>query len=201
MCTCHFYLKKKRELGVALVDIGQGVVDIIIYVNGGVEYTTTLPIGGGHVTQDISIGLKTPIQSAEKLKKKFGRVIMDEVDPTSVIEVPMVGGQAPKNIFLKELTMIIHARVKEILELVDQELLKSGQKSFLSAGVVFTGGGSLITDLTMLAEEVIGLNAVISYPKNINGITDKLNSPVFTTIFGLIKYAEKYREHTPGTYS
>ncbi len=196
-CAHAILSEEERELGVALVDIGQGVVDIIIYVNGGVEYTTTLPIGGGHVTQDISIGLKTPIQSAEKLKKKFGRVIMDEVDPTSVIEVPMVGGQAPKNIFLKELTMIIHARVKEILELVDQELLKSGQKSFLSAGVVFTGGGSLITDLTMLAEEVIGLNAVISYPKNINGITDKLNSPVFTTIFGLIKYAEKYREHTP----
>ncbi len=185
----------EKELGIAIADIGGGVTDIIIYLYGGVFYTSTICLGSQHVTHDISIGLKTPLSEAEVIKKKYANCISSNIDPIEQVEVTNVGNRSPKSVFRKELAIIVEARMKEILELIDHELIKSGQKKFLSGGLILTGGGSLIEDLPTLAEEIIGLNTSIGYPRNISGIADKIASPIFSTSAGLLYYGVKYNSY------
>lgn len=182
----------EKDLGVAVVDIGAGVVDIIIYLEGGVAYTSTINIGAQHITQDISIGLKTPSEAAESLKKRHGSVIAAEVDPTEMIEVPSVGDRTPRTIARRELAEIMEARMREILEFVNYDLMKSGCKNMLSGGVVLTGGGALGDDVVTLAEEIIELGASVGYPKGLLGIADKISYPMFSTSVGLVHYASRY---------
>lgn len=182
----------EKDLGVAVVDIGAGVVDIIIYLEGGVAYTSTITIGAQHVTQDISIGLKTPMEAAEALKRRHGSVLANEVDPLEMIEVPSVGDRSPRTIARRELAVIIEARMREILEFVDHELMKSGCKGMLAGGVILTGGGSLGDDVVTLAEEIIQLGASVGYPKGLLGIADKISYPMFSTVVGLVQYAAHY---------
>ena len=185
----------EKELGVAVVDIGAGIVDIIVYVYGGVAYTSTICIGAQHITHDISIGLKTPLTAAEMIKRRYGAAVPDLIDPIEQIEVPTVGNRPPRNIARKDLAMIVEARSREILEMVNHELLKSGQKDMLAGGIVLCGGGSLLQDLSILAEEVIGLSTTVGYPKNLRGMSDKVSSPVFATATGLLQYAARYKTY------
>lgn len=178
----------EKELGVAVADIGAGVIDIIVYVEGGVSYTTTICVGAHHLTHDISIGLKTPIEAAEMLKKRYGSVLASEVDPSETIEVPSVGDRSPRLRPRRELAEIMEARMREILEMIDHELLKSGKKNLLAGGILFTGGGALVEGLIPLAEEIIGLAASIGVPRGLLGISDRISSPVFSTAVGLIMH-------------
>lgn len=182
----------EKDLGVAVVDIGAGVIDLIIYVDGGVAYTTTIPIGGHHLTQDISIGLKTTQEAAEMLKKRYGSVTTDEIDPMETIEVPSIGDRPPRNTARRDLAEIMEARMREMLEMIDHELVKSGRKSILSGGVIFTGGSSMVNGLIPLAEDIIQLGVSVGYPRNIIGLTDKITSPVFSGAVGLIQYWARY---------
>jgi len=187
--------ESEKELGVAIADIGAGVIDLIIYVDGGVSYTATICIGAHHMTQDISIGLKTPIEAAEILKKRYGTVLTNEVDPDEMIEVPSVGERAPRMNSRRDLAEIMQARMRELLELIDHELMKSGQKNMLAGGILFTGGGALVDGLIPLAEEVINLSVSIGQPKGFTGIIEKISSPVFATATGLIQYSSKYASY------
>ena len=186
-----FLSEDEKEMGVAVIDIGAGEIDIIIYVDGGVAYTSTINLGGQHITQDISIGLKTPMEAAEVLKKRDGIAEIATVDPMETVEVPSVGNRNPRAVPRKELANIIEARLREILELVNLELLKSGKKAVLAGGVIFTGGVSLTEGLIQLAEEVIQLQSSVGYPKGLSGISDKISSPVFATVVGLLHYGSK----------
>ncbi len=182
----------EKELGVAIADIGAGVIDIIIYIEGGVAYTATICIGGQHLTQDISIGLKTPVEAAELVKKRHGSVNSAEIDPTESIEIPSVGDRPPRLKSRRELSEIMEARMREILEMIDHELLKSGKKNMLAGGIIFTGGGALVDGLVPLAEEIIGLGASVGFPKGLLGISDRISSPVFSTAVGLILHQARY---------
>jgi len=122
--------RDEKELGVALVDIGGGTVEIVIYLEGGVAYSSVLSIGGINVTNDISIGLRTPYESAEMIKKKYGCSVLELVDASETVEVPSVGGRAPRRLFRQELAQIIEPRMTEIMEMVDQELVKAARKIF-----------------------------------------------------------------------
>ncbi len=184
----------EKELGVAVVDIGAGVMDIIVYIDGGVAYSSAICIGSHHMTQDISIGLKTPIESAELLKKRYGCVLAELVDEDEMIEVPSIGDRAPRVASRHSLGEIMEARMRELLELIDHELLKSGYKNKLAGGVIFTGGGSLTEGLIPLAEDVLDVSVAIGHPKGIGGITEKIGSPVFAGACGLIRYATRYSE-------
>ncbi|MDH4199573.1 MAG: cell division protein FtsA [Spirochaetia bacterium] len=184
----------EKELGVAVVDIGSGIIDIVIYVEGGVAYTSTVGIGSQHMTQDISIGLKTPVDAAELLKKRYGTVIAAEVDKDESIEVPSVGDRSPRMTSRKLLAEIMEARMRELLELIDHEIIRSGQKNKLAGGVIFTGGGALVDGLASLAEEVINLGAAVGHPKGFSGIVEKISSPVFSTATGLLQYAAQYTD-------
>ncbi len=180
--------KDEKELGVVLVDIGGGTTDIIVYMEGGVAYSTVLSIGGIHVTNDISIGLRTPLESAEIIKKQYGCAVLELIDPSETIEVPSVGGRAPRKLFRQELTQIIEPRVTEIMEMVDHELMKSGKKAMISAGIVLTGGCSMLEGSIEAAEKVFNLPVRIGIPKDISGLTDTVASPQFATGVGLLKY-------------
>ncbi|MBV6494057.1 MAG: Cell division protein FtsA [Turneriella sp.] len=184
----------EKDLGVAVCDIGSGVIDLIIYVDGGVEYSATICLGGQHVTQDLSIGLKTPIDAAELLKKRKGTARAADVDPMEMIEVPSVGERAPRQIPRRDMALIIEARMREMLELIDHELLRSGRKNILAGGIIFTGGAAQLEGLVGLAEEVLGLGASVSYPKGLLGIADKVASPLFSTATGLLLYQARYGE-------
>ncbi|HMV36209.1 MAG TPA: cell division protein FtsA, partial [Turneriella sp.] len=184
----------EKDLGVAICDIGSGVIDLIIYVDGGVEYSATICLGGQHVTQDLSIGLKTPIDAAEMLKKRKGTARAADVDPMEMVDVPSVGERAPRQIPRRDLALIIEARMREMLELVDMELMKSGRKNILAGGIIFTGGGAQLEGLVGLAEEVLQLGASVAYPKGLLGISDKVASPPYSTATGLILYQARYGE-------
>ncbi len=184
----------EKDLGVAICDIGSGVIDIIIYIDGGVEYSATICLGGQHVTQDLSIGLKTPIDAAEMLKKRRGTARAADIDPMEMVDVPSVGERAPRQIPRRDMALIIEARMREILELIDMELMKSGRKNILAGGIIFTGGGAELTGLVGLAEEVLGLGASVAHPKGLLGIADKVASPPFSTAAGLLLYQARYGE-------
>lgn len=180
--------RDEKELGVVLVDIGGGTTDVMLYADGGAAYSAVLPVGGSHVTGDISIGLRTPLESAEVLKKKSACSLIELVDPTETIEVPGVGGRAPRRIFRSELASIVEPRMMEIMELADRELIKSGLKGTIAAGIVLSGGGSMIDGCVEAAEKVFNLPVRLGIPKDVAGLKDKVASPVYSNAVGLLKY-------------
>ncbi|HEY1405388.1 MAG TPA: cell division protein FtsA [Spirochaetota bacterium] len=193
--------KDEKELGVALVDIGGGKTDIIIYSEGGVAYSAVLGVGGMHVTSDISIMMRTPIDSAEIIKKKHGCAMVDLVDPSETIDVPMVGGRAPQRKFRQELAQIIEPRMMEIMELIDRELMKSGRKEMVAAGVVFTGGGCMIDGCVEAGERKLALPVRLGIARDIAGLKDVVATPQYANGVGLLKYgirsAQYFRNREP----
>jgi cell division protein FtsA len=181
----------EKDLGTLVIDIGAGICDLAIYVEGGIGYTSTIPLGSNHITSDISIGLKTTIEIAETLKKRYGHTQIETIDPTSKIDIPAISGRPSRSIFHQELVEIIEPRTREIFEHIESELMKSGFKQSLSGGVVLTGGGSYLAGIDVLAEEVLGLSVSKAKPAGLAGLSDKVSSPEFSTAVGLIKYASK----------
>lgn len=183
--------RDEKELGVALVDMGGGTTDIVVFIEGGVAYSSVLSIGGIHVTNDISIGLRTPIESAEVIKKKHGCSVVDIVDASETIEVPSVGGRAPRRIFRQELAQIIEPRMLEIMEMVDRELVRSGKKEILAAGIVLTGGAAMIEGCVEAAERVFNMPVRVGVPRDIAGLKDVVATPQYANGVGLLKYGIK----------
>lgn len=181
----------EKDLGSAVIDIGAGVCDIVVYTEGGIAYTGTVPLGSAHITSDISIGLKTTLEVAEVLKKRYGNALLDSVDPTVKIDLPAISGRNSRSIFQVELLEIIEPRAREILEMIDMELVRSGVKSQLAGGVILTGGGSLLSGMDALAEEVFGLSTGRAKPARLSGLVEKVSSPEYSTAVGLIQYAAR----------
>lgn len=194
--------RDERDLGVALVDLGGGTTDVIVYLEGGVAYSSVLPVGSIHITNDISIGLRTSIESAEIIKKKHGCAELSLVDASEMVEVPSVGGRAPRRLFRQELTQIIQPRVSEIMEMVDHELMKSGKKDMLAAGIVLTGGGSMLDGCVEAAERVFNMPVRIGTPIDIVGLKDVVATPQFANGVGLLKYGVRMnRFRSDGKFS
>ena len=184
----------EKDLGTVVVDIGAGICDIIIYVDGGIAFSSVVPLGGSHITSDISIGLKTTLEAAEILKKRYGSATMDEVDPTETIEIPAMGGRPPRSALRQDVVQIIEPRMREILELVERELNRSGLKGELAGGIILTGGTSQLAGVDLLAEEIIGLSVGKARPAGITGLIDKVASPEYSTAVGLVRYASRLYE-------
>jgi cell division protein FtsA len=178
----------ERDYGVAVVDIGAGITDILVYREGGVAFSGTLPLGGNHITNDISIGLKIPFESAESIKLRYGNCNYENIDPTIKIELPGISGKPGKIIPVEELIHIIEPRVFEILEQIRMILERNDLKGSLTGGIILTGGASLMPGLEEMAEEVIGLSAVKAKPGGILGLSEKVSSPVYSTGVGLLRY-------------
>lgn len=190
----------EKDLGVALVDIGGGTTDTMVYSEGGVIHSSVLPVGGIHVTSDISIGIRTPLDSAEMLKRGYGCAVLDLVDPSDMIDVPSVGGRPPRRLYRQELAQIIEPRMTEIMEMIDHELIKNGKKDFLAAGVVLTGGVAMMDGVIEAAERVLNMPVRIGIAKELAGLKDKVATPQFTNGVGLLKYGckmNRYRDKNP----
>jgi cell division protein FtsA len=179
---------EEKELGVALVDIGGGTTDLAIFVNGAIQHTSVIPIGGGHLTNDIAVGLRTPMQEAERIKVRHGSAQSGLLDRDETIEVPSVGGRPPRVLSRRILCEIIEPRVEEIFQLVRHEIQKAGHEDLLASGVVLTGGSTLLHGMPELAEEVLGLPVRRGVPRGVGGLVDVVKSPQYATAVGLLHY-------------
>jgi cell division protein FtsA len=180
--------EEEKELGVALVDIGGGTTDLAIFSGGAIQHTSVIPLGGNHLTNDIAVGLRTPMQEAEKIKVKFGSAQSASLDKDDTIEVPSVGGRAPRVLNRRILCEIIEPRVEELFQLVQREIQKAGQEDLLASGLVLTGGTTNLHGMPELAEEVLGLPVRRGLPRGIGGLTDVVKSPQHATAVGLLLY-------------
>jgi len=182
----------ERELGVALVDIGGGTSELIVFYQGTVRHTAAIPVGGDHFTNDVAVGLRTPIPEAEKMKRLWGD--RDPARPAEdLIEVSSVGGRPTRVVSYAMMSEIIEPRALELLELLDEELARSGYGKQLGAGVVLAGGGAKLGGLQALAEQTLGLPVRVGKPTGLLKMGDVLPSPVFATVVGLVAFGNRMR--------
>lgn len=183
--------QEEKEAGVALIDIGGGTTDLAIFKDGIIRHTAVIPFGGNVITEDIKEGCSIIEKQAELLKIKFGSAWPGENKETEIVSIPGLRGREPKEITLKNLSKIIHARVQEIIEHVYLEIKNYGHetsKGKLIAGIVLTGGGSQLKHLRQLVEYITGMDARIGYPnEHLAGDSDEsLSSPSYATAVGLL---------------
>jgi len=179
----------EREMGVAVVDLGGGTTDMAIYINGDVWHTNVLAVGGQHVTADIAHGLRLPIDTAEQVKIQHGYALSEGISEEETFNVVPFGADQSTKISRKLLAEIIEARVEEIFRLVLDEIKRSGYDGMLPAGIVITGGASLLPGLKEIAKDVLDLPVRIAKPEKMVGLTDQISTPAFATSVGLLQWA------------
>jgi cell division protein FtsA len=181
----------EKELGTVLVDIGGGTTDLAIFVDGSVVHTAVLSLGGDHFTNDISVGLRTPVAEAEAIKRRYGCALASMVPEGESIEVPSVGGRPSRQLSRQVLCEVIESRAEEIFALIEQQLTNSGYRHLVAGGMVLTGGAAVMEGMPELAEQILGLPIRRGYPQKIGGLVDVVNSPLYATGVGLALYGAK----------
>ena len=186
---------EEQELGVVVADIGGGTTDLAFFLEGSLWHTEVLPIGGNHLTNDIAIGLRTPASEAEKIKIKYGCALASLVKHEETLDVPSVGGRPPRLLSRQILCEIIEPRIEELFGMVQQRLKKTGFEDMFASGMVLTGGTALMEGVQDAAERYLGQPIRRGTPRNIGGLMDVVNSPVYATGVGLVIYgAENLRK-------
>ncbi len=180
--------ENEMDLGVVLIDIGGGTTDFALYRDKAIKHSKVIGVAGNHVTNDIRESLGIVMSEAENLKKQYGFATEGSIIKDEDIYIKRVGGRGSVKIPITLLTQIIHVRMQELFGLIDNELRQTGLKSKINAGIVLTGGGSLLRGCTELAEEVFGLQTRIGVPLDLGaGLSNEIESPEFATVAGLIK--------------
>jgi cell division protein FtsA len=189
----------EKEIGVAVIDIGGGTTDMLLYIDGGIAHASVIPVGGNNITADISAGLRTPMGEAERLKRNSGCALSRMVGDDEEIEVPGVGGHSPRKAARRVLSDIIEPRAEEIFAVLRKRIEDTGLLEQLSAGVVLTGGAVLLDGMTEFAEEILGMPVRLGVPVGVRGITQLVAGPQFATGVGLVQYGAgallRAREH------
>ena len=180
--------KDEKELGVALIDMGGGTTDIALYFDESIRHTAVVGLGGKNVTSDIAIGIRTPMEKAEEIKKKYGCAYSALVKNDEFISVPGVGGREQREVSKVVLSSIIEPRLEEILSLALREIKRTEYADMLGAGVVLTGGCALMEGIQELAEKVFEMPVKIGVPTGFGGLTEAAKSPVHSTGVGLCMY-------------
>lgn len=186
--------EEEKELGVAMVDLGGGTSDLAVFSEGTISHSAVLPVGGQHLTKDLQIGLRTSLADAEKIKVRYGSALASMVKDTEMLEVPSVGGRPPRDVSRREVAEIIEPRVEEIFDLVLREIRRSGYEGKLAAGVVITGGTSLLQGMPDAAERVLDLPGRRGMPTGVGGLRDIVGNPMFSTGVGLILHAHRMEQ-------
>ncbi len=181
--------EEEKELGVAMVDLGGGTSDLAIFSEGTICHSAVLPVGGQHITTDLQIGLRTSLVDAESIKIQHGMALVNMVKDTEMVEVPSVGGRPPHMVGKREIAEIIQPRVEEMFELVLREIRRSGYEGKLAAGVVITGGTSMLPGMPDGAERVLNLPGRRGTPAGVVGLRDIVSGPGYSTGVGLILHA------------
>ncbi len=181
----------ERELGVCLVDIGGGTTDIAIFTEGAIRHTGVIPIAGDQVTNDIAMALRTPTQNAEEIKIKYACALTQLAGADETIKVPSVGERPPRDLSRQALAEVVEPRYDELFTLVQAELRRSGYEDLIAAGIVLTGGTSKMEGVVELAEEIFHTPVRIGSPQDVDGLTDIVRNPIYSTGVGLLQYGLK----------
>lgn len=179
----------EKELGVALLDLGGGTTDLAVFYEGSIRHTAVIGVGGRNITNDIAIGLRTPLEQAEDIKRKRCVALSSLIKEDELIDVPGVGGRPSRRMSKKQLGAIVEPRMEEIFTFARREIKKSGYDDLLGTGLVITGGGSLMPGTVELAEQVFGMPVKTGIPQGFGGLVDPAKSPIHATGIGLILYA------------
>ncbi|MCB0326693.1 MAG: cell division protein FtsA [Bdellovibrionales bacterium] len=185
----------EKDLGVAMIDIGGGTTDLLVFTEGSISHSAVLAIGGNHLTNDIAVGIRTPTIEAEKIKHEYGCAASHLILKDEMIEVPSVGGRRPRQISRKLLSEIIEPRVEEIFTLIRSELEKANLLHKLASGIVVTGGSSILEGIPEVAEHVFDLPVRRGLPRGFGGLADTVSSPIYATAVGLVLYGSQRSFH------
>ena len=183
----------EREMGCCLLDIGGGTTELIVFSGGVVRHTAAMPVGGDHFTNDLAVGLRTPVPEAEKIKRQHGCAWHELLGEDRGIEIASVGDRPPRTVFAKMLNEIIEPRAQELLTLVRDELKRAGLDGLIPAGLVLAGGGARLSGLPELAEHVFSLPVRIAVPRGLDGMPEELSQPEYATAVGLLLYGAHAR--------
>ena len=187
----------ERDLGCCLLDIGGGTTEVIVYGGGVVRHTGAIPVGGDHFTNDLAVGLRTPIPEAERIKHQHGCAAMSLLVGDHPIQIAGVGDRPPRTIFARQLTDIIEPRAQELLALIRDDLQRAGLDRQIPAGFVLVGGGSKLNGLIDLAEQYFHLPMRIAEPKGLADMPEQVAQPEYATVVGLVLYGAKARRAAP----
>ncbi len=179
-------LPDEKQLGALLIDVGGDTTDVAVFEKNAIWHTSVLPAGGDNFTNDIAVGLRTPIPDAERIKLKFGCATADMVEADEMLEVPSVGGRRGRVLSRRVLCEILEPRAEEIFTLVAEDVRRSGYDQVLRSGAVLTGGGSLLDGLTAVAEKALDLPVRRGVPEQVQGLVDVSGNPVYATAAGLL---------------
>ena len=183
----------EKELGVIVMDLGGGTTDIAMFFEECIRHTAVVGLGGKSITNDLALGLRTPVDQAENIKIQHGCAIRKPGFRDETIEVPGVGGRPERRLSKAYLVDIIQPRMEEILTLAHREIKKSNYVHLMTAGLVLTGGGSLLEGTVELAEEIFDMSVKLGVPNKFNGLTDLAQSPIHATGVGLVHYGIKHK--------
>jgi cell division protein FtsA len=183
----------EKELGVCLVDIGAGTTEVAVYQKGSIVHTAVIPIGGDHFTNDLAVVLRAPITDAERLKKKYGCALRTAVPEDEMVEVPMVGGRAPKLCPRTTLADILQPRAEELLTLIHEDIQRLGLDKEVRSGLVLTGGGSELEGVVEIAEGIFDGPVRRGVPSGVGGLVDVVSRPEWATATGVLLYGHRYK--------
>lgn len=191
----------EKDLGAALIDIGGGTTDIAIFIRNAVQFTSVLSVGGSHFTRDLAIGLQTPIDEAERIKKESGTVLTERISEDETVGIPGIGTRAARSVPRAVVCKILRDRAVELLELVKDQIWRAGASDRLITGAVLTGGGSMLDGMLELAEETLEMPVRQGLPLGVRGLTDEISHPVYSTAVGLALFGAEeagYRKNGQG---
>ena len=186
----------ERELGCGLLDVGGGTTEMIAFAGGVVRHTAAIPVGGDHFTNDLAVGLRTPIPEAEKIKREHAcvfRALLGQDDP---IEIASVGDRPPRTVYPRMLADIAEPRAQELLMLVRDELRRGGVEKLIPAGLILTGGGAHLRGLCELAEKIFNLPVRVAVPRGLEGMSEEVSQPEYATAVGLVLYGARTRRNS-----
>jgi cell division protein FtsA len=182
---------EEKEQGTALIDIGGGTTSLVLFNQKNIKHTFVLALGGHNLTNDISVGLKTPLAEAEKIKRRFGNCAAGKVGKDEIIEIPGVGGRKPRQLPRQILSEILEPRVEEIFTLLRKEIQAAEMERHLRGGVVLCGGACLLDGMCDVAESIFGVPCSLGKPTGISGLVDVVSNPMYATAVGLVLYGAR----------
>jgi len=184
--------RKQKELGSVLIEIGASSTNMAVFEEGSVIYSAVIPVGGGHVTNDLAIGLRCAIDTAEKVKIEYGTCLVDDISEREEIDLTQISKTDAHSVSKKQVAKIIRARYDEIFLMIRDELSKIGREGMLPAGVVLVGGGVKLPGVVDLSRETLQLPVQIGFPKDIEGIVDRVDDPSYAACIGLLHFNHRY---------
>src|SRR6187399_288474 len=178
----------EKEIGVAVIDVGGGTSDLLLFADGGIAHTSVIPAGGNNITLDVAAGLRTPVAEAERLKRNYGCALGRMIADDEEIEVPGVGGHSPRHAQRRLLSDIIEPRVEELFSEVRRRMEQTGLLEEISAGAVLAGGANLMEGMVECAEEILGMPVRLGFPVGVKGIVQLVQGPEYADGVGLLRY-------------